>query len=683
MNSRLRISNQLELAEQAQFYVARAAQLGTRAVLILNRPPDGWLETFAQLCQCNFVSASSSIDRADRISALLGSERLISVIQLDQKPDLGLLAATAGAVKAGGLLVIGTGVSTNTSHARDETSGSEMEPHLNHSNQRLERLAAISAKEHPDTMCYVEVTSNTDQKVSSKNEEVMSTLTAGLLCSESSLPNPRALAEQNALLIDACNHLNSRTSSCIVIKGRRGRGKSSLLARLAAHLDEVGMDYRITAMHESALSIYHQQTQQSTSRYVSPESATKEPVNILLVDEAASISLTQLQVYLNHFRHVILCTTIDGYEASGRALDVRLLSNWSHKSMGLLQLDVKHPWRWADDDPLEKFIDQLLLNKTRQQPDPVILQAPDNAWTLAESCHLMQISQNELFGNETLLASVHALLHTTHYQTTSKDLEHLLDAPTVQLWIQMLDSNVVGVLVLEQEGFIDDNLHEAILTKKRRLPNQLLPQLLAQTANTTVALKKRFLRIIRLAVTSTLRRQKLASQLLQAVTLEHTATHAERIDASKNNTVDAIGASFAADECSLEFWQSHGYIEFHRGFRSNPRTGKRAVAMMKGFDKTTSDVLLTAARIHHDNELARQSFTTQLKNQIASPNLSVSDVRLLQRFADGQRSKHDTYASLQRLSKLTNLPMNMQTTLSARQHELELRGHVQHWINAQ
>ncbi|MFK7993463.1 MAG: GNAT family N-acetyltransferase [Granulosicoccus sp.] len=684
MNSRLRISNQLDLVRQAQICRTQAADRGTRAFLVVISPPEGWLEQFAQLCQCELLPCDSNIDRADRISAYLGSERYVAIVQTGPRPDLGLIAAVAGTIKAGGILIIGTSGSPEqlpiNDHNGEKTSAP---PASSHSIQRFENLAALTALAFPDTVRCIEIQPQGGKAAFATQADRIEMPDDDSYKPRSTAFNTHAFAEQNRLLAQASKHLADHDDSCIVIKGRRGRGKSSLLARLALHLSDIGIDFRITALHESALSAFHQHASQLAKHYLSPESACTASVDVLLVDEAASLSFKQLQRFLTHFKQLVFCTTIDGYEASGRAFDVRMLSDWAHTSKPLLQLEAKQPWRWAKNDALEHFTDHLLLNKVVVPQHQLIRYPRDRAKAHAAQCQLTHVSQHELTGDENLLASVHSLLHSTHYQTTTKDLEHLLDAPTVQLWIQKLDEAVVGVLVLEREGDIPACLHDAILARKRRLPNQLLPQLLAQTANQSDALGKRYVRILRLAVNSDLRRQKLASRLVQTVTAEYLRPHTLSGHTQTQPGVDAIGASFAADDCSLGFWRSLGFIEFHRGFRANPRTGKRAVAIMQSFEPLLSDTLFTASDIHRDNELARQSAVVASPPPATSSPKAERDRQLLQRFAAGQRSYHDTYASLRRLSNQIDLSLVQQAGQSVRQYELELRNHVQLWLDIQ
>ena len=449
-------------------------------------------------------------------------------------------------------------------------------------------------------------------------------------------------------------------------------------------------------MHESALGTYRQLAG-DTGRYLSPELITVETdVDALMVDEAASFPIAQLEAYADSCRHLVLSTTVEGYETAGRALALRVLpaadpANDSTARQAMLQLNPEHPWRWSAGDPLEEFVDRLLLTHIPFGMPELENTTPSDRERLAKQSLTRLIHRDELLSDDALFANIHALLMSTHYQSGTKDLEHLLDAPTIQLWIQQIDNHVVGALLLEFEGSIDLHLHEAILAKRRRLKNQLLPQLLAQMANSKAGLSRRYARVLRLAVTPALRRQGIASNMLKTVTSSiRSESFRERTNLPVN-AIAAIGASFAADDRSLDFWRSQGFVEFHRGFKANPRTGKCAAAVMKTYDRVCSAVLHRAVSIYNDNEQARFTKIGALPPQLLCTNepdnnlvpVSDRDRALLYRFARGQRSRHDTLAALHRLAAHIALPLNHQFGDSRKQYEKALRDCVLLWLEAQ
>lgn len=668
MNSRPQVSNQPALSECISLLMNHAAKHGTRAAIVATTSCEDWLVVFAERYKFDYIDVRSTTDRADRITSLLGSERLLAAIQLGRTPDYGLLAALAGTVKAGGTLLIGINTPADTQDAEDTSHAAGQFSTTSNGTQRLIRLAKECAQAFPSSVLYAHL----DNKNLTLCEHQPTSTDNGIeLDCDSTINyrNPRAEAEQNLLFSNACEHIETQSRSCTIIKGRRGRGKSTLLAQIARHLQNKGEDFYITAMHPSALHTYKHYSSTLVSHYVSPESINKQTVGTLFIDEAASFSLERLQYYAKNCQRLIICTTVEGYESSGRAFEIRLLPMLSELYASVLQLEPVEPWRWANGDPLEAFTDKLLLTGSAA---PALIETilntsqPNHA---LQSCRVVHISQRDLACNESLLAQVHALLSATHYQSSAKDLVHMLDAPSLQLWAQRIEHHVVAVLLLEHEGNIDESLHDPILCKARRLPNQLLPQLLAQTANNGAALTKCYARVLRIAVQPKLRRQGVAAALLEQASIHN--AHAFG--------TDAIGASFAADTSSLAFWRSQGYVEFHRGYKANPRTGKRAVAMMKSLDTTTKNVLDVAVRVHQANEEARHLRTADSPMPRGN-TLQKHDVELLTRFAEAQRSLHDTYAALFQLSQTTPLPMNKKADQSLRSYELELRQYVKQWL---
>lgn len=692
MDFGLKFTNHGDLLNTIDQWIDNRRQNPHRLLLVVTTDTPVWLKELAHLGNIDYISDQSGADRSDRIAALLGSERNSAVIALAQKPDLGLIAATAGTIKAGGLLVLGVKASRSS-----------------YSLRRLLSLIKQLASEHPACAAHIIAASESTSSAETSFAAFRPTINHGI-GSSSAKPaqdlerlNSNALTEQNALLSKAIEHICSSQRCCVAITGARGRGKSTLLARLAKHFDNKDTEIAVTTQNKLALGSWTQHVSLAERWFLAPEKAATQTGTLLFVDEAANFPLATIQRFLDNFCYVVLASTVDGYESGGRALDIRLLDDQSHSNNNFLKLKPQEPWRWSANDPLETLISRLLLNQKTEA-----VNASRKNINAAE-LQIKRITQQTLASDEALLASVFSLLQATHYQTSTKDLEHLLDATSLQIWAQMQLTDgcqrVAAVLLLEIEGEIEAKvnakiekersaqtskrsqsvldrdeeiardasartqgglqlentrqLHEAIVSKARRLPNQLLPQLLAQSANTPVALHKRYGRVLRIAVLPEHRRCHLATDLLEVVIAK--------------TRLDAIGASFAADERSTSFWQASDFQIFHRGFKNNPRTGKHAIAVMRCFESTSQAVLDTAIRIHRDNENSDET------NIQESPSLE--DVTLLQRFALGQRSMHDTRGAIRRLVASNTLPLERTNSQSRKEHELLLRKCVKEAIN--
>lgn len=384
-----------------------------------------------------------------------------------------------------------------------------------------------------------------------------------------------------------------------------------------------------------------------------------------------------LQELMTRHTRLILCTTVEGYESSGRAFELRIQHSIKQKFESQLQLSPKQPWRWLADDPIESLIDSLVLNGAKsayQSKDFLDSNSNSNSNIDQNNYSLRKFTQQELLEDEQKLENVFGILRDTHYQTTVKDLQHLLDGRDVLLWVleDKKSQSIIGVLLLTLEFGIEPSLHEAILRKQRRLPHHLLTQLLAQTANSTDHLTSCFARVVRISVVQSMRRQGIGSTLLRRV-------EDELINGSeKFNGVDAIGASFANDSASVKFWHCNGYTTFHNGYRKNPRTGERAVAVLKSKDVTISETLNTAARIVVDNQTWQFENTNSSGSELAQPqsHFAQHDQQLLEQFTKGYRSVHDTYAALSRLSLSYPVSLEASDGISRKGFEKALRAQV-------
>ncbi|NND92654.1 MAG: tRNA(Met) cytidine acetyltransferase, partial [Granulosicoccus sp.] len=630
-----------------------------RVLVVLESPAEGWCRAFAADRQLPFIAASDRSDRADRITGLLGQEFETLVHETSERLDGGLLAALAGTVKAGGVMVLGVPFRVSESAADGMSSMF---------NRRFCRLLLELQLLFPDK---VHLLASAASPARANSHAVLrspeSAMAPALHCAES---------EQTALLELARDYLLKHPRGSITITGRRGRGKSALLGRIAEWLIDRQIPVTVTASRRTSVTSVNRHSRHII-RFRAADEACRSGTGVLLVDEAGSLPIDTLIGFSTHHDQVIYCTTVEGYENAGRAFEIRFQQALKRTQVQCLALTPVLPWRWAPEDPLESLVDTLLLARVGQDiglPDDCLPKAAEAtnaepARTAAAetmtveavdaavaNCRARQLTRTELADDEALLRAVFGLLRDTHYQTSATDLQHLLDAPDLQVWVLEHDRRIKAALLAIGEGSLPVPVHEAIVSKQRRLPNQLLPQLLAQCANDPQVLDRRYARIIRIAVASDCRRQGLGTRLLQHV----------EIELAMRPGVSAIGASFASDAGSLAFWQSNGYRRFHTGYRRNPRTGRQAVAVIKPFDATVARVAERAVDIHDDNQRCRQG-------QQSLPDTPLHDGSLLQRFARGERSVHDTYAALSRLGLRHALPLQYDGTLSRRRYESMLR----------
>lgn len=679
--SRHSVSNSQSLDRVASLIFSPLRINDHRHVISIEYPPDAHPHcefAFTQAGIC-FVPANSHSDRADRITHLLGREHEVIVHPISDPMDAGLLAALAGTLKADGILLL-------LMPGRQTIERDAALAEISRFGQRFRRLIShYEAKSTQNVHCVALQTAEVSLS------DIATSLINASHQSRIKLPEvlggkrKAALKQQDRLLSEASDFLKNNAKGCITVTGKRGRGKSTLLARIADWLKSQNLEFAVTAANRSALHSFHKHVSTSSEVHLNPESIANTLAPVLLVDEAGNLPVHVLIKLLANHERVVFCTTVEGYETAGRAFDVRFIDYIKAASVPWLNITPTLSWRWGPDDPLEQLLSELVLDHPAQDQTAPQVSAGSNTTRSINNTTVQEISQQALADDENTLAAVFHLLRETHYQTTIQDLQHLLDGEQVRLWQLTIgeENALAGVLLVGMEGCIAQELHQAVVDKQRRLPHQLLPQLLAQMAAEAAALDKLYARVIRISIVATLRQRGLGSMLLQNVESQLT----DKV----SQPIHALGASLAADPISLAFWEANGFIEFHRGFRLNPRTGRHAVAVIKSLDETVKEVAQQAAHIHHDNQFWRNkqalADTSTMNSSAsilqASNKLDSRDQSLLEQFSSGQRSAHDCYAALSRLAARQLITFPAIGTNSQRSQDANLRDQVLRVLGAQ
>ncbi|RTF44689.1 tRNA(Met) cytidine acetyltransferase, partial [Serratia marcescens] len=166
-------------------------------------------------------------------------------------------------------------------------------------------------------------------------------------------------------------------------------------------------------------------------------------VGWLLVDEAAAIPAPLLQQLIGYFPRVLLTTTVQGYEGTGRGFLLKFCVGLpSYQALSLQQ-----PMRWAQGDALERVTDNALL--FNELP----------AWSVdGQAIDYSQAEQRELCADPQRLARFYALLSSAHYRTSPLDLRRLMDAPGMHFGLAQAGQEVVGAVWLADEGGLSAEL---------------------------------------------------------------------------------------------------------------------------------------------------------------------------------------------------------------------------------
>ncbi|MCB9686139.1 MAG: tRNA(Met) cytidine acetyltransferase [Alphaproteobacteria bacterium] len=348
----------------------------------------------------------------------------------------------------------------------------------------------------------------------------------------------------------------------------RGRGKSSVLGQLASG----ARDVVVTSPEEGQAA---EILRRADVAWVPLTELLERPSPALvLVDEAAGFPVGALRALLARHpqAHIVLASTVQGYEGSGRGFLLRFLAQAGE----VRRVELAEPVRWSAGDPLEAAVGRVLAWDARPAPHtdgPVSLRVA---------------TAGELAGDERQLSEVFGLLVHAHYRTTPTDLRTLLTPdPDVVCHVAETPGGVVGVGLVSREGALSPEQCAALAAGAERIRGHALADTLICHAGHPEAGELRIARSVRLAVHPDRRREGLAARI---VAHEH-EVHAD---------AELFGTLFGATADVIRLRRRLGYALVRVGVARGGRSGEVSVAMALGRTERAS-VLVERLRA----ELAR------------------------------------------------------------------------------
>ena len=419
------------------------------------------------------------------------------------------------------------------------------------------------------------------------------------------------------------------------LTAKRGRGKSALLGMLA---NQIQAPVYLTAPNKSAVHSVIEFLE-GEIEFIAPDELTIRLQNEpefsqsawLLVDEAAMIPLPLLQEYSQYFQHIVFSTTIHSYEGTGRGFELKFKRK-IHRTFQ--HFELKQPLRWQENDPLEHFIDDLLL-----------LNAEDEFQQFPFQPHLpYQIREVQKPHH---IAEFYGLMTLAHYRTSPLDLRRLLDGENQRFYFAEYQQNLLGAIwALEEGNMTDDELIIQIQQGKRRPKGNLVPQALCFYENLPQACKLRSLRISRIAVQPNWQKQSIGQNLMKFM---------------ENSEVDFLSVSFGYTDELAKFWQKCGFVLVHLGEHQEASSGCYSAIALKGLSKEGLALVDTAHKQFQRNiPLSFHPFAINFEQNQLNWQLDKFDWVSLKNFANFHRTLFSSIPSMRRLLKLAgkeNFPL--------------------------
>ena len=334
--------------------------------------------------------------------------------------------------------------------------------------------------------------------------------------------------QQQALLAQ----LRQATPGIHVLTAARGRGKSALAGML---IQQWPGRCLVTAPAKVSTAVLARFAGERFA-FIAPDALLADDAppdaDWLIIDEAAAIPTPLLQRLVTRFPRILLTTTVQGYEGTGRGFLLKFCA--SLPQAHFYQLD--EPQRWRLGDPLERAVNAALLLDEVQPPR-------------VAAARTFDVIPCERDRSPARLLRLYQLLTSAHYRTTPLDLRRMLDAPGQRFFTaESPDGESAGALWLVAEGGLSAALAQQVWAGLRRPRGSQVAQSLAAHAGFPEAAQLRSQRISRIAVAPGLRRQRIGSRLIEAAAAQAAA-----------QGLDYLSVSFGFTDELWRFWCRSGF----------------------------------------------------------------------------------------------------------------------------
>lgn len=375
---------------------------------------------------------------------------------------------------------------------------------------------------------------------------------------------------------------------------------------------------------------YHQ-----TIQYIDPTDARKlSQAELLVIDEAAAIPLPYVKALLGSY-NVLMASTVNGYEGTGRSLSLKLLNQLRQQASGsadstvtagtdisanqsLYEVSLKESIRYSDGDPVEKWLTDLLcLDATSSLTQSSTCPPP-------QSCQLYYVNKDVLFSgceeSEDFLHQIISLLVASHYRNSPDDLQVLSDAPAHHLFVLLSPivpnmtslPTVLVVIQISLEGSISKKVADDCKSRGERPSGDLVPWSLAAQFSNSGITELATARIVRVATHPDYQSMGYGSRALnllgeyyrgrhialdeeQDIPISPPKNHQEynvivprhsevpllsKLEERRPEPVNYLSVSFGVTQPLFKFWKRAGFLPLYISQVSNKITGEHNCVMV-------------------------------------------------------------------------------------------------------
>lgn len=391
-----------------------------------------------------------------------------------------------------------------------------------------------------------------------------------------------------------------------IIVADRGRGKSAALGLTIAGIIDIlkenkdKYDIGVTALYrynvdtlfeflELGLKVNNIRYEKRSKNKIVIDNKIfveyRDPINILekrydflFVDEAASIPINILYRIVEKNRKVVFSSTIHGYEGTGRSFSVRFLKYLKNIEDAEVEIyKLKDPIRYGDNDPIENFINDVLL----LDAEAAYIDDLDNTLISEKKLKFYEVNIEEWSNQDNpKLKQFIGIYVLAHYQNRPNDFAVLLDAPHhLAFALELENGKIVCSVQAAREGNIEDSVINRML-KNYKPKGNIIPDVIVKHYRLSDFAKLRGIRIVRIATHFEVQDRGLGSYMLEKL-----------YEWGKNNNYDWIGSSFGLTYELLNFWQKNGFYAVHLSPSKNKVSGEYSVIVLKPISKRSEDII--------------------------------------------------------------------------------------------
>lgn len=314
-------------------------------------------------------------------------------------------------------------------------------------------------------------------------------------------------------------------------------------------------------------------------RYYPPAQGFKKSADVYVLDEAAGIHVPILHKYLTMDK-VIYSSTTHGYEGAGRGFSVKFLKK-AREKRGFKEIHLSTPIRYADDDPIERWLfDVLLLDA-----EPVQLTEEDYELIKKKEVYFEEPNLDDWFEGkgEDDLRNFVGIYVLAHYKNRPSDVALLADAPHHEARVLRLkNGKIITAVQIAKEGGLPKGVIEKMI-KGYKPRGNIIPDMMVKHHYSKEFAKLRGYRIVRIATHPDAMNRGLGSKALELL-----------IEETREKNLDWVGSGFGASEELIRFWVRNGFAVVHLSPSRNPVSGEYTAIVIKPISERAKQIVKQA-----------------------------------------------------------------------------------------